>query len=209
MRRQHVPLRALKRGATPAFTRCARAAYGPHVLRRTALSPLLLAFAVLSLAACNRAPAGPVMEPLTQAYSTQNGLVTAHFPAAFAASPGSASRLQLNRTLPVEMSASLSAFETPVSNDLGEFARVGIAGMTATMQGYQELGRGLGTCNGVPGVQVRGTFQSRTGTPLYWNACALLRNGHGYIFFYLVPQSDAATWAPLLQSILDATAFNR
>lgn len=168
----------------------------------------LIALVVL-LVACNRPPAGPVMEPLTQTYSTQNGLITAHYPAAFAANAGSESRIQLNRTAPVDVSLSMSAHEAPVSTDVNEYARVVLAAMTGTLDGYQELGRAATTCNGVPGIQARGTFRGGLGTPFYWSACAFVRNGHGYSFFYVVPQADAAAWSPMLQSILDATTFNR
>lgn len=166
--------------------------------------------AILSLSsACHRPPAGPVLEPLTQAYSTPNGLITAHYPAAFAASAPSTDRLQLNRTLPAEMSVSLTAFETPISTDVGEFSRVGLQGMINASHGYHELGRQPTVCNGSPGVELQATVQGDGGTTLYWKTCAFVRNGHGYIFFYMVPQSELATWAPLLQSTLDSTTFNR
>ena len=58
---------------------------------------------------------------------------------------------------------------------------------------WSETGRKQATCNGQPGVEVTGTFVTKSGKPEVRRVCHFLRNGHGYSFNILAGKDVMAT----------------
>lgn len=188
--------------------------------RRSRLDILLLAVLALSaLLACKKlakklkgTSAGPsTSEPFSQSYSSRNGLITVHYPASFAAKTVAHSSVELVRKLRLGHAevVALVPIQRPITDDLDELSRVmsnaQIKGLNRFTKHYERHT----TCNGQPGIEIEGVWYTKsTGDAVVWHSCNFMRAGHGYSFSYLVPQADAATQAPYLQKIMDATTFN-
>jgi hypothetical protein len=158
-----------------------------------------------------QAAEGPAtVEALTQNFTTGNRLITIRYPSSFAADPKSPTTLVLARNLPdgTDEACSFVAVETPVSQDLNEFARVVQSAGERQLHEFAASSRRVTTCNGVAGVEVLGTWtEATTGTVYNRRSCAFLRNGHGYSFSCSVPRQVAAQNEPTLRAIVDATQF--
>ena len=167
-----------------------------------------LAIPAFALLACKRG--GPPV--ISESYPSKNGLITAHYPADFAASTVGTSSIVLSRKLPGDLDEAvvLVPIEKPVSSDLREFARVVGAGAEKQFPGYLESSSVPASCAGKPGIETTGTWKSDPGTPMYLRkACYFMDSGHGYSITYLVPASRAADEEPTLRAIREATQFNR
>lgn len=180
----------------------------------------ILAVLALGLLSCKRGTAsgGTSSEAagaavgMTESYVAKNGLITAHYPASFAASTVGTSSIVLARNLPGNLDEALSfvPIEKPISNDLNEFARVVNSAEVKELHSYVETSSGPASCVGNLGIESVGTWQSAKGTTTYQRkACHFLKNGHGYSIAYSVPSTAAATDEPTLRAIREATTFNR
>ena len=185
---------------------------------RTPLS--FVAILAVALLACKRGapgggkPSGSSGEipAMTESFASKNGLITAHYPAEFAASVAGTSSIVVTRNLPGGLDEALAfvPIETPISNDLKEFARVIGAAEVKELHGYVESSALPASCAGKPGIETTGTWKSERGTLTYLRkACHFLHNGHGYSIAYSVPSTHAAAEEPTLRAIREATQFNR
>ena len=165
----------------------------------------------LALLACKKgAPTPPA--GMTESYASKNGLITAHYPASFAASTVGTSSIVVSRNLPggLDEALALVPIETPISSDLKEFARVIGAAEVKELHGYAESSSVAATCAGKPGIETTGTWRSEKGALTYLRkACHFLASGHGYSIAYSVPTTLAAAEEPTLRAIREATQFNR
>jgi len=149
---------------------------------------------------------------MTESFPSKNGLITAHYPAAFAASTVGTSSIVVTRNLPggLDEALALVPIEKPISSDLKEFARVIGAAEVKELHGYVESSSLPATCAGKPGIETTGTWKSEKGSLTYLRkGCHFLDNGHGYSIAYSVPSTLAATEEPTLRAIREATQFNR
>lgn len=175
----------------------------------------LLALLACALVACKRGGAtGSTGAPaaMTESYTSKNGLLTAHYPAGFAASTAGTSSIVVTRSLPggLDEALALVPIETPISTELGEFARVIGAAEVKELNGYVETSALPATCAGAAGIETTGTWKSERGTMTYLRkACHFLHNGHGYSISYSVPSTLAAEEEPTLRAIREATQLNR
>ena len=178
-----------------------------------------LAILALALLACKKgAPSGgssgttTAPAGMTESFPSKNGLITAHYPASFAAKTVGTSSIVVARNLPGGLDEALAfvPIEKPISNDLKEFARVIGAAEVKELHGYVESSALPASCAGKPGIETVGTWRSEKGTTTYLRkACHFLDNGHGYSIAYSVPSTQAATEEPTLRAIREATQFNR
>ena len=170
-----------------------------------------VAVLAVALLACKKgAPKPPA--GLTESFPSKNGLITAHYPADFAASTVGTSSIVVSRSLPggLDEALALVPIDKPISNDLKEFARVIGAAEVKELHGYVESSSLPATCAGKPGIETTGTWRSEKGTLTYLRkACHFLSNGHGYSIAYSVPSTLAAEEEPTLRAIREATQFNR
>jgi len=172
---------------------------------------------VLALAGCDRFIPRPTAkkkaaaqrEPLSESYTSKNGLVTAHYPASFAAKTVGKSVVMLARNLDGGLDEAITfvPIEKPISDELGEFARIVAKAEEGALDGFTLTSSGPATCNGQSGTQKTGTWGSSA--TYIRRACYFLRNGHGYSVAYIVPQSRAAEETPVLVQIVEAMEFNR
>lgn len=170
-----------------------------------------VAILALALPACKKAGPAPVAG-MTESFASKNGLITAHYPADFAASTVGTSSIVLSRNLPGGQDEAMAflPIEKPISSDLKEFARVIDAAEVKDLHGYVESSSLPATCAGKPGIETTGTGRSEKGTSTYLRkACHFLANGHGYSITYSVPSTLAADEEPTLRAIREATQFNR
>jgi hypothetical protein len=173
-----------------------------------------LSFAVIlavSLLGCTKGGPKPAAG-MTESFVSKNGLITAHFPADFAASSVGESSIVVSRNLPGGQDEALAflPIEKPISSDLQEFARVIGAAEVKNLHGYVESSSLPATCAGKPGIETTGTGRAEKGTSTYLRkACHFLANGHGYSITYSVPSTLAAEEEPTLRAIREATQFNR
>jgi hypothetical protein len=181
---------------------------------RTPLS--FLAVLALALVACKRGGGASgstgAIPAMTESFASKNGLITAHYPADFAASTVGTSSIVVTRNLPGGLDEALAfvPIETPISSDLNEFARVIGAAEVKDLRDYVEASSLPASCAGKPGIETTGTWRSRRGTLTYLRkACHFLHNGHGYSIAYSVPSTQAADEEPTLRAIREATQFNR
>src|SRR5262249_49559301 len=153
-------------------------------------------------------PVNPHTVPLSESYSTPNHLLTAHYPADFAAKSLDDATLIVSRNFGggEDEVVTLAAVRNPITNDPHEFARILLAlvektvtakGGTSTKPAEREtlcLGR-------YRGVETEGTFSLPTSAPYESKACFFVRGDKGYEVRYDVPRSRAADEAPLLTRI--------
>ena len=188
--------------------------------RRTRLEVLLLAVLALSaLLACKKlasklkgkSAGASTTDPLTQSYSSRNGLITAHYPASFAAKTVASASVELVRNLGLghDEAVVLVPIQRPITDELDELSRVMSNAQTKRLNGFKKSYERRATCNGQPGIELEGVWFTRaTGAPVVFHVCNFMRDGHGYSFSYLVPQAEAATQGPYLKKIMEATTFN-
>ena len=172
----------------------------------------LLAIFVCALVACKRSAPSAAPPAMTESYASKNGLLTAHYPADFAASTAGTSSIVVTRSLPggVDEALAFIPIEKPITTELGEFARVVGAAQVKELRGYVETSALPATCVGASGIETTGTWKSERGTLTYLRkACHFIHNGHGYSISYSVPSTRAAEEEPTLRAIREATQLNR
>lgn len=150
-----------------------------------------------------------ISEPLSQSYSSPNGLITVHYPADFAAKIVGKSGIMLTRNLP-DGNAELLTFVSvaaPVTTDLNELSRVINVAEIKELTGYSEQSRANKPCNGAPGIEIISSWKPADGSPEFRRSCVFQRNGHGYSFAYMLPSELQTTNRPLLEAIVEATTF--
>ncbi|MEO5730893.1 MAG: hypothetical protein ABI134_14885 [Byssovorax sp.] len=148
----------------------------------------------------------------TASYASKNGLLTAHYPADFAAATTGTSSIVLSRNHPggLDEAMVLIPIETPISTDLHVFAREIGAGEVKDLPGYVETSSLPATCVGVAGIETTGTWKSERGALTYLRkACHFIHNGHGYSIAYSVSSPHAAEEEPKLRAIREATQLAR
>jgi hypothetical protein len=150
-------------------------------------------------------------DALTERYPTTNGMLAAHYPASFAASPLGDSAVKIQRVYPDGNVAAvvLESVETPVSTDIKEVDRLLVAAEAKLLHGYVVETRRAATCLGKPGLEVIAATTADNGVPYTRRACRFLTGGHFYSFSYTLPKDQAAEGAPLLQGIIEATELLR
>lgn len=154
----------------------------------------------------------PRTVPLTQTFTTPNGLLTAHYPADFAAKAIDTTTLMVSRNVSATENelVALAAVPRPITNDVQEIARLFEASTEKLVAGkggtYTMVGQHASTClGGRPGWQVESTYTLPLGGPYKSQACYFIDHGVGYEARYDVPSSLAARDGILLERILDAT----
>ncbi len=188
--------------------------------RRSRLEILLFCVLALStLLACKTLAkklkgksAGPsTSEPFTQSYNSRNGLITAHYPASFAAKTVASTSVELVRNLSLghDEAIVLVPIQRPITNELDELSRVMSNAQTSRLNRFTKRYERHTTCSGQPGIEIEGVWYTKSsGVPVVWHSCNFVRDGHGYSFSYLVPQSEETTQGPYLKKIMEATSFN-
>ena len=150
-------------------------------------------------------------EPFTQSYGSKNGLITAHYPVSFAAKTVASTSVELVRNLSLghDEAVVLVPIERPITDELDELSRVMSNAQTSKLNRFTKRYEKHTTCNGQPAVEIEGVWYTKaSGTAVVWHSCNFMRDGHGYSFSYLVPQSEEAAQGPYLKKILEATSFN-
>jgi hypothetical protein len=189
-------------------------------MRKPLSFPLIVVILGCALVACKRgAPSADAVAEtrgataaMTQSYTSKNGLLTAHYPADFAASTVGTSSIVVTRNLPGGLDEAMAfvPIEKPISAELGEFARVVGAAEVKELNSYVETSSLPATCVGAPGIETTGTWRSKSGALTYLRkACHFIHNGHGYSIAYSVPSPRAAAEEPTLHAIREATQLNR
>jgi hypothetical protein len=149
---------------------------------------------------------------LTQSYVSENGLITVHYPADFAAKKLGNSVVLLSRNLGdgTDEAIAYAPIETPISDDLNEFARVVELASTKDLNRYTEKSREPASCGAAEGLEVVGRWVPESGRIAYERrACIFFKNGHGFAFSYSFPESRAGEERPLLKKIVESTQINR
>jgi hypothetical protein len=154
--------------------------------------------------------AGP-SSALTERYEMGNGLVTARYPASFAASKQGETALIVVRTSPDGNSEAVvfEAVDQPISNDLKENARLVAAAEAKLLGGYVELSNRPATCHGQEGIEVVGSFVAENKVTYHRRACRFHDGGHFYSFAYALPSAAAPEQRSLLEAIVDAAELGR
>lgn len=176
----------------------------------------LLSFAFLVLlvgsssVACKRRSinrTSPSSVALTQSYSTENGLVTAHYPADFAAKKLSANSIILARNLQdgTDEAIAFTAVAKPISDDLNEYARVVLNAEVKGLKSYTETSKKQSTCGaGHPSIETVGRWGESPTLKYERHSCIFLANGHGYSIGFSAPERHSAEEVPLLQRIRES-----
>jgi hypothetical protein len=147
-------------------------------------------------------------EELTESYSTQDGRITAHYPASFAASIQPDGALALMHS--TGEAVVLRRLDVPIGGGLAEVAAQSWADVQkrsaaggVTLDGHAET---AGTCMGGP-AQIA-TYKGKTAKGVAIEAwhCVFIRDGKGYSFGYAMPVAHAAV-AKQLQRIVEATVI--
>jgi len=158
-------------------------------------------------------PEDPMKVALSESYVTKNGLLTAHYPADFAASTPDAGTIVLTRNLDASEAdvITLGAVRSPVTNDVHEFARILHAATEKNVlaQGgssYAWEDQRPASCLGkYPGLEVEVSYRLPPAGVFVSYSCFFLMKGRGYELRYDVPQGRASTDAVLARRVLDAT----
>ena len=168
-------------------------------------SSLLLVLLGSSTVACKRRSinrTSPQTVTFTQSYSTENGLVTAHYPADFAAKKLSANSIILARNLGdgTDEAIAFTAVATPITDDLNEYARVVLNAEVKGLQGYTETSKKQSTCGGGhPSIETTGQWGTDPMLKYQRHSCIFLHDGHGFSVGFSTPEKHAAEDVPLLQ----------
>lgn len=165
----------------------------------------------------NRGYAQPVpppmggMEPMVQMQMSPNGLITVRYPMSFNAHPQGADTIIMSRSLPdgTDEAFSFVAVVVPSSYNIDAFAAGVHTGAASRLNLFNRLTYTRAVCNGVIGIEMTGTWMAQgAGTPYYRRSCAFIRNGHGYVFAYSVPQTYMGLHQQQLRAIVETTTFN-
>jgi hypothetical protein len=174
---------------------------------------LLLAVVLVVVAGCRpRKKSTASTGALTQNYVSENGLITVHYPADFAAKKLGNSVVLLSRNFGdgTDEAIAFAPIETPISDDLNEFARVVELASTKELTRYTEKSKSPASCGVAEGIEVVGRWTPKLGAPSYERrSCIFFHNGHGFAFTYSYPESRAREELPLMKKIIEATQYNR
>ena len=175
---------------------------------------LLLAFVLLVTPACRRRKTTAQSDAgaFTQSYKSENGLITVHYPPDFAAKKVGKSVIVVSRNFSdgTDEAIAFTPIETPISNDLNEFARVVDIAETETLNRYTEKSKQPGLCGPSPAIETTGRWIGKQdGTVYERRSCIFLHNGHGFAFTYSVPEKHATAELALMKKMIAATDFNR
>jgi hypothetical protein len=164
-----------------------------------------------------KATADPRAVPLTEHYESANGLITAHYPADFAARRVAKGSITVSRNgLSGDEAVGLTSIAKPIADDPAELSRVlemevqkslAEKGGTYTF-GDPEPARCVAGSASHPGVQRVRTYRTALGIEYSGMTCTFVAGGHGYQFNYLAPQARITSERPLLKRIMDATELN-
>jgi hypothetical protein len=185
--------------------------YPENHARLRAATVVVLAAVLAALPGC-RPPPPNMSEPLSQRYPSRDGMVVAHYPASFAAHADGEHIVILAHNLSdgSDEAIDVQGIENPISTDVAEFGRVVHGAVIARLHEFREVSRTTTTCLGAPGVELIGTWTGpQTGRLFRRVACALVRNGHGYVYSYSVADRLFAERGPYLRRIVDATEILR
>jgi hypothetical protein len=156
----------------------------------------------------------PGAVPLSQSYATPNGLLTAHYPADFAAKTLDNATLVISRNFGggEDEVVTLAAVKSPITNDVKEFARIldGLVEKNVIAKGgtYTQTSHHPAQCLGShPGFELDTTFKLPTVGPYVSKACFFLTADKGYEARYDVPSSRSAHEVVLLDRIIAATVL--
>ena len=148
---------------------------------------------------------------LSQSYKTTNGLLTAHYPADFAAKRLDDATLMVSRNLGdgSDEVVTFGAVPDPITDDPQEFGRIlldslakGVSAKGGTSQkGPVRPAKCLGS---YPGVEAEMTFTMAPGHPYDSKSCFFMIGKRGYELRYDVPRSHATQDLPLLERIIDS-----
>ena len=154
----------------------------------------------------------PASVALSQSYKTTNGLLTAHYPADFAAKSLDTATLMVSRNLGdgSDEVVTFGVVPDPITDDPHEFGRILLDSLSknvtakggTTVKGAERAARCLGS---YPGEEVEVTFTFSSGNPYDSKSCFFMIGKRGYELRYDVPRSRAAHDVPLLERIIDAT----
>ena len=157
----------------------------------------------------------PAVDPstvvLSQERTTPNGRLMIHYPADFAAKTlDDSSLLVVRNDGGGSEGASFTAVRTPISSDVGEFARVVVAAIEKdilSMGGFATRGEmESAACLGrYSGLEVANTYRVPIGGHFVSKTCLFIHGGHGYTLRYFASDSRAALDGPLLERIVGAT----
>lgn len=187
---------------------------------RVRLQTLLVLLVLLgALLACKKvasrlegkAASASTSEPFSQSYSSRNGLITAHYPASFAAKTVASTSVELARNLSLDRDEAivLVPIERPITDELDELSRVLVHAQTKKLNRFTKRYEKRTICNGQPAIELEGVWHAKgSGTAEVWHSCNFMKDGHGYSFSYLVPEADEATQGPYLKKIMEATTLN-
>jgi hypothetical protein len=149
---------------------------------------------------------------LSETYPTSNGLVTAHYPADFAAKSLDHATIMLSRnnTDGTDEVVTVAGVENPISNDVNEFSRVLIQQMKTNIAAYGdkwvETSRKRTVCfKSYSGLEIEGTYTASGITKENVKICYFMRPNKGYEMKTIVPAIHETRDLPLLQSMVDAT----
>jgi hypothetical protein len=171
-----------------------------RALLSAALVLLLLGSSTL---ACKRRllnRSSPQTSTLSQSYATENGLITAHYPADFAAKRLSANSILLARNLGdgTDEAIAFTGIPVPITDDQNEYARVVLAAEVKGLQNYTETSKQAASCGPAMGIETIGRWGSNPKVMYERHSCIFLLNGHGYSIAFSAPERHAAEEIPLL-----------
>jgi hypothetical protein len=158
------------------------------------------------------ATVAPASVALSESYKTTNGLLTAHYPADFAAKRLDDATVMISRNLGdgTDEVVTFGAVPDPISDDPHEFGRILIDSLSKNVVAKggtaQKGAERPTTCLGThAGVEVEITFTFDSGRPYDSKSCFFMMAKRGYELRYDVPRTRAAQDVPLLERIMDAT----
>jgi hypothetical protein len=150
--------------------------------------------------------------PFSESYATTNGLLTARYPADFAAKKLDASTLLLSRNLGggEDEALTLAALSDPITDDPHELARLlwdsHDKNVTSKQGTFTKTGNRDAKCAGkYPGVELEGTFTLPGRAAYTSKGCFWVHNNRAYELRYDVSSSRSAEEVPLLDRIINAT----
>ncbi len=149
---------------------------------------------------------------LTEKYTTQNGQLTAHYPADFAAESLDAATLLVSHTFSQGdyEGIALVGLPHPISRDTREFARVVLAAMdekkkTVTTS-FAETDRHPAQCLGkYPGLEVDTEYTMKAGSAYLERSCVFVRRDVGYVTRVYLPKRLQERDGALLEKMVMAT----
>jgi hypothetical protein len=142
--------------------------------------------------------------PLNQRLTSGDALITAHFPADFAAEDDAGPQgIILMHDIDRDHTESVTLVAVKGRpRDLTE-----LVGAVRGKPYFQGRRTRSARCNGQPGVEFYGTDPKNSPYPAFRSDCAFVRNGHGYVFGYSITLPVVERELRRLQSIIEATEF--